>query len=103
MSEIIHIDIAAFAVAVECVVHPDLRRRPVVVAPVGPSRSIVMALSSEAQQWGIRKGMILARAQRLCRGLVVLPPNEPLYARAVTWSRPSTSTTRLLKKPLRIA
>ena len=80
--EIIHIDIAAFAVAVERVIHPDLRSRPVVVAPVGPSRSVVTALSPEAQEWGVRKGMILARALRLCRGLVVLPPNEPLYARA---------------------
>lgn len=80
--EIIHIDIATFAVAVERVVHPELRRRPVVVAPVGPSRSVVMALSPEAQEAGIRKGMILARALRRCRNVVVLPPNEPLYARA---------------------
>ncbi|MBZ5497080.1 MAG: DNA polymerase IV [Acidobacteriia bacterium] len=82
MAEIIHIDIAAFAVAVERVVHPELRRRPVVVAPVGPSRSVVTALSPEAQEAGIRKGMILARALRRCRDVVVLPPNEPLYARA---------------------
>ena len=82
MSEIIHVDIAAFAVAVERVVHPELQRRPVVVAPVGPSRSVVTALSPEAQEAGIRKGMILARALRRCRSLVVLPPNEPLYARA---------------------
>jgi len=80
--EIIHVDIAAFAVAVERVVHPELRRRPVVVAPVGPSRSVVTALSPEAQEAGIRRGMILARALRRCRDLVVLPPNEPLYARA---------------------
>jgi DNA polymerase IV len=82
MSEIIHVDIAAFAVAVERVIHPELRRRPVVVAPVGPSRSVVTALSPEAQEAGVRKGMILARALRHCRNLVVLPPNEPLYARA---------------------
>jgi DNA polymerase-4 len=80
--EIIHIDIAAFAVAVERVVHPELRRRPVVVAPVGPARSVVTALSPEAWESGIRKGMILARALRRCRDLIVLPPNEPLYARA---------------------
>ena len=80
--EIIHVDIAAFAVAVERVVHPELRRRPVVVAPVGPSRAVVTALSPEAREAGIRQGMILARAQRRCRDLVVLPPNEPLYARA---------------------
>ena len=82
MAEIIHVDIAAFAVAVERVVHPELRRRPVVVAPVGPSRSVVTALSPEAWEAGIRKGMILARALRYCRDLIVLPPNEPLYARA---------------------
>ncbi len=80
--EIIHIDIASFAVAVERVVNPALRSRPVVVAPVGPSRSVVTALSEEARQAGIRKGMVLAKAVRYCRDVVVLPPNEPLYARA---------------------
>jgi DNA polymerase-4 len=80
--EIIYVDIAAFAVAVERVVHPDLRGRPVVVAPVGPSRSVVTALSPEAWQAGVRKGMVLAKAVRYCRGAIVLPPNEPLYARA---------------------
>ena len=80
--EIIHVDIAAFAVAVERVVHPALRTRPVIVAPVGPSRSVVTALSKEAWEAGIRKGMILSKALRYCRNAVVLPPNEPLYARA---------------------
>jgi DNA polymerase-4 len=79
---IIHIDIAAFTVAVERVVHPELQRRPVVVAPVGPSRSMVTALSPEARDAGIYQGMMVSRALRRCRGLVVLPPNEPLYARA---------------------
>jgi len=80
--EIIHVDIASFAVAVERVVHPELKGRPVVVAPVGPSRSVVTALSAEAWEAGIRKGMVLAKAVRYCRDTVVLPPNEPLYARA---------------------
>lgn len=80
--EIIHVDIAAFAVAVERVVNPGLRGRPVVVAPVGPSRAVVTALSAEAWEAGIRKGMVLAKAVRYCRDVVVLPPNEPLYARA---------------------
>jgi len=80
--EIVHIDIAAFAVAVERVVQPALRGRPVVVAPIGTSRSVVTALSWEAWETGIRKGMVLAKAVRRCRDLTVLPPNEPLYARA---------------------
>lgn len=80
--EIIHIDIASFAVAVERVVQPTLRGRPVVVAPIGASRSVVTALSREAWEAGIRKGMVLAKAARRCRDVTVLPPNEPLYARA---------------------
>jgi DNA polymerase IV len=80
--EIIHVDIAAFAVAVERIVQPALRGRPVVVAPVGLSRSVVTSLSPEAWVEGIRKGMALAKAVRYCRNVVVLPPNEPLYARA---------------------
>jgi DNA polymerase-4 len=80
--EIVFVDVTAFAVAVERVVHPDLRGRPVVVAPVGSCRPVVTGLSPEAWQAGIRKGMMVARAVRYCRGLIVLPPNEPLYDRA---------------------
>ncbi len=80
--EIIHVDIAAFAVAVEQVVRPELRCRPVVVAPVGLSRAFVMALSREAWEAGVRKGMALVKAIRYCREVTVLPPNEPLYQRA---------------------
>jgi DNA polymerase-4 len=53
-----------------------------VVAPLGASRSIVTALSAEAWNAGIRKGMVLAKAIRYCRETIVLPPNEPLYLRA---------------------
>jgi DNA polymerase IV len=80
--EIIHIDIAAFAVAVERVIHPVLRGHPVVVAPIGASRSVVTALSREAWEAGIRKGMVLAKAVRYCPDVTILPPNEPLYTRA---------------------
>jgi DNA polymerase IV len=80
--EIIYLTVAGFPVAVERVVRPELRGRPVVVAPLGASRSIVTALSSEAWNAGIRKGMVLAKAMRYCRDAIILPPNEPLYARA---------------------
>ena len=80
--EIIYADIAAFAVTVERMVHPELRGRPVVVAPIGTPRAVVTALSREAWEAGVRKGMPAAKARRYCRGVAVLPPNEPLYARA---------------------
>jgi DNA polymerase IV len=80
--EIIYMTVPAFPVAVERVIHPELRGRPVVVAPLGAARSIVTALSAEAWNAGIRKGMALSKATRYCRNAIVLPPNEPLYLRA---------------------
>ncbi|MDM7994179.1 MAG: DNA polymerase IV [Acidobacteriota bacterium] len=80
--EIIYMTVPSFPVAVERVVHPELRGRAVVVASFGAARSVVTALSSEAWNAGIRKGMVLAKALRYCRNAIVLPPNEPLYLRA---------------------
>jgi DNA polymerase-4 len=80
--EIIYMTVANFPVAVERVIHPELRGRPVAVAPPGTARSVVTALSAEARAAGVRPGMALPRAERFCRDLVVLPPNEPLYIRA---------------------
>ena len=80
--EIVYVTVPAFPIVVERVIHPELRGRPVVVAPLGASRSVVTALSSEAWNAGVRKGMPLSKAMRYCGGAVVLPPNEPLYARA---------------------
>jgi DNA polymerase IV len=82
MRQIIHLTIAAFPVAVERVIHPELRGRPVVIAPPGSARSVVIALSSEAREAGVRTGMILSKAMKYCRNAIVLPPNEPLYIRA---------------------
>jgi DNA polymerase-4 len=80
--EIIYMTVTNFAVAVERVVHPELRGRPVVVAHRNAARSIVTSASSEARAEGIRPGMALSRAVRYCNRTIVLPPDEPLYARA---------------------
>ena len=80
--QIVHVTIPNFPVAVERVVHPGLRNRPVVVAPPGPARSVVMALSPEAWSAGVRRGMVLTKAMRYCRNMIVLPPDESLYLRA---------------------
>lgn len=79
---IIHLDIAAFGVAVEEVREPRLRGRPVVIGVPGAARAAVRCASIEAYRAGIRKGMPLAHARRWCRDLVVIPPNEILYRAA---------------------
>ena len=70
---IIHLNIADFAVAVERRLDPRLADRPVVIAPEGAARATVFDMSEEAYQAGVRKGMALRRAQRLCRDVAVLP------------------------------
>ena len=81
---IIHIDIGDFPIAVERVLEPRLRRRPVVVAVQTATRSLVAALSREAAGQGVQRGMPLPQARKYCRDLTVLPPNEELYTRATT-------------------
>ena len=81
---IIHIDVSDFPVAVERVLEPRLRQRPVAVAVQTATRSLVAALSREAASQGVQRGMPLPQARKYCRDLVVLPPNEELYGRATT-------------------
>jgi DNA polymerase-4 len=80
--EIIHVDIASFAVTLERLVHPELRRSAVIVAATGAGRSVVTAVSPEAWQSGVRRGMAVGTAVRYCPGVAVVPPNEALYGRA---------------------
>ncbi|HEU4402121.1 MAG TPA: DNA polymerase IV [Candidatus Polarisedimenticolia bacterium] len=79
---VLHLDIDAFPIAVERVVDPALRLRPVAVAPPGSARAPVLVVSPEAAREGVRAGMPVPVALRRCPGLVVLPTNEPLYRRA---------------------
>ena len=81
--EIIHLNVADFAVAVERVLDARLRERPVVIAPEGANRAAVFDMSDEAFAHGIRKGMALARARRLCRDIVVIAPHADRYEQAM--------------------
>jgi DNA polymerase-4 len=76
---ILHLDIPAFPIAVERVVEPRLRGRPVVVAPSSSTRAPVLVSSLEARAAGVFRGMPLARAARICRDLTILPPKPPRY------------------------
>jgi DNA polymerase IV len=79
---ILFVDPPAFCTTVESLVAPDLRTRPVAVAPPGAERAVVLALSTEARRAGIAKGMVVRQALKQCPDLVIIPPNPRLYARA---------------------
>jgi len=79
---IIHVHIPAFPIAVARVVRPELRDRPVAVAPLHSERALILSASAEARQEGIFKGMPLGKAMKFCSGLTVLPPDHDLTAKA---------------------
>jgi len=79
---IIHIHIPAFPIAVARVRRPELRERPVAVAPLHSERALVLAVSAEARQEGVYKGMPLAKAVQFCPNLNILPPDPELIDRA---------------------
>jgi len=80
---IIHLNIADFAVAVERAVDCRLKDRPVIIAPEGAARAAVYDMSEEAYRNGIRKGMALRRAIRLCQDARILPPHPDRYEHAM--------------------
>jgi len=80
---IIHLNVADFAVAVERAVDHRLNERPVIIAPEGAARAAVYDMSNEAYMAGIRKGMALRRAVRLCRDVQILPPHPDRYELAM--------------------
>ncbi len=80
---IIHLNVADFAVAVERAIDRRLAGRPVIIAPAGAARTAVYDMSEEAFRAGVRKGMALGRAMRLCRDARILPPHPDRYEQAM--------------------
>ena len=75
---IIHIHIPAFSISLERLGRPELRDRPVVIAPPHSERALVLSASPEARREGIFNGMALGKAMRYCPGLAVISPNPGL-------------------------
>src|SRR5216117_264169 len=71
---ILHLDADAFFASIEQRDDPRLRGKPVAVGT-----GVVASCSYEARRWGVRTGMRLADARRLCRGLHVLPGDYRRY------------------------
>jgi len=80
---IIHLNVADFAVAVERVIDPRLCRRPVIIAADRKARAAVYDMSDEAFAAGVRKGMLLVRAERRCPDAAVLLPRPDRYEQAM--------------------
>jgi DNA polymerase IV (DinB-like DNA polymerase) len=81
---ILHVDLDAFYVSAEVREHPGLKGLPVVVGADpegGKGRGVVVACSYEARKFGLRSGMPISTAYRLCPQARYIPPNWGLYER----------------------
>ncbi|MCW4045396.1 MAG: DNA polymerase IV [Candidatus Bathyarchaeota archaeon] len=81
---IFHLDMDHFYTAVEEREHPEYAGKPVVVGAdpkQGKGRGVVSTSNYEARKVGVKSGMPISRAWRLCPEAVFLQPNFPLYIR----------------------
>lgn len=76
---IFHIDLDAFFVSVEQSFRPELKGSPVVVGGRPDRRGVVASASYEARAFGIKAGMSLYRAYRLCPQAIFIEGNFPRY------------------------
>jgi len=73
---ILHVDGDAFFTSVEQALVPSLRGKPVVT---GKERGIIACASYEAKALGVRRGLPLFEARKLCPGLIILPSDYESY------------------------
>jgi DNA polymerase IV (DinB-like DNA polymerase) len=79
---IFHMDMDHFYTAVEQREHPEYTGKPVVVGAdpkEGKGRGVVSTSNYEARKAGVRSGIPISRAWKLCPEAIYLPPNFPLY------------------------
>ncbi|MEM3697006.1 MAG: DNA polymerase IV [Candidatus Bathyarchaeia archaeon] len=79
---IFHVDMDHFFTAVEEREHPEYKGKPVIVGADpkgGKGRGVVSTCNYEARKFGVRSGMPISKAWKLCPQAVYLPVNFELY------------------------
>ncbi len=77
---ILHSDANSFYASVECLYRPDIRDKPVAVCGDPEARhGIVLTKNQIAKRCNIKTGEAIWQAKQKCPGLVVVPPDYPLY------------------------
>ncbi|MGB9959814.1 MAG: DNA polymerase IV [Candidatus Bathyarchaeales archaeon] len=81
---ILHVDMDHFFTAIEEREHPEFKGKPVIVGAdpkEGKGRGVVSTCNYEARKFGVRSGMPISKAWKLCPQAVYLPVNYELYTK----------------------
>jgi len=79
---ILHVDFDSFFAAVSLKRFPQYVDKPVVVAHGGGSGSEIASCNYPARKFGVKNGMWMKHAQKMCTDLKVLPYDFPAYEEA---------------------
>lgn len=73
------VDLNSYFASVEQQVRPELRGRPVAVAPMMADTTVCIAASYEAKAHGVKTGTVVAEARRMCPELVLVEAQHEIY------------------------
>ncbi|WP_109806494.1 DNA polymerase Y family protein [Sphingosinithalassobacter portus] len=73
------LDLNSYFASVEQQLQPELRGKPVIVAPVDADTTVAIAASVQAKRYGIGTGTPVWEAKRRCRELIVTPARHERY------------------------
>jgi len=74
---IVHLDGDAFFTSCEEAIHPELKGKALIT---GGERGIVACASYPAKKLGIKRGVPLHEARKICPGLIILPSDYETYS-----------------------
>jgi DNA polymerase-4 len=77
---VLHVDIDAFFAAVEVMLNPSLRGKPVIIGGMPDERGVVSTASYEARKYGVHSGMALRTAAQKCPHGIFLRGRFQVYS-----------------------
>lgn len=80
-TNIYHIRLKDFELQAERILDPALRTRPIAIISSNRQDGTIVALSNEAKQEGIFRGMNVSLVRKMSTATLLLPYNSALYAR----------------------
>ena len=66
------LDLNSYFASVEQELRPELRGKPIAVVPVEADTSTCIAASYEARAFGVKTGVRVGEARRICPGLILV-------------------------------